>query len=528
MLPSALDSFFELLRKSSLIDAPAVANYLEQLKRTDGGIPSEPKKLAACMVRDMLLTQFQADQLTGGKWKGFFVGKYRVLEKIGTGGMGQVYLAEHKIMKHKVALKVLPRSRSTDPSALERFQREAKAGAVLDHPNLVKSLDIDHDANGDLHYLVMEYVDGINLQELVKHRGQLDYQYVAHIIHQAARGIQHAHQRGLLHRDIKPSNLIIDRDGVVRVLDMGLARFYNDDQDDITKRYEESVLGTADYLSPEQAVDSHSVDLRTDIYSLGATFYYALTGKPPFEEGTVAQKLIWHQTRRPKSVPEFRTDVPSSVLAILNRMMAKKAEDRYQTCEEVLEALREYGEMTFPPPSEDELPKLSPLARRGMTPDESSNGAAGRSEIREETPSPASLAETPRTPPMVRSPREVVRTASEPAKAPVALGKPEGGVRPPTLGAVQPAPVAKNDFGYNPFAHHATPPPLEPLPPTVKTRAVPASEVRVATDSSGSLTSGSSIRHRETSHRLWVLVLFLLLMILILAVLITYLLATRT
>lgn len=362
MAVSNIDGFLETLRKSGLVEEAVVSNYMDQL-RDAGGIPSDSKTLAQCMVRDALLSQFQSDQLVAGKWRGFHVAKYRVLEKIGIGGMGQVYLAEHKYMKHRVALKVLPRSKSSDPSSLERFYREAKAGAAMDHPNLVRAYDIDYDQSSDLHYLVMEYVDGVSMQDLVKLKGPLEAHRAAHYIYQACLGLQHAHEQGLIHRDIKPSNLLVDRQGTLKILDMGLARFFNDDQDMITKKYDENVLGTADYLAPEQAVDSHAVDVRADIYSLGCTFYFILSGQAPFGDGSVAQKLIWHQTRKPKSIREYRPDLPEDIYAILDKMMAKSPAERYQSPQEVADALLPYGQMNIPPPDEDELPQLSPLAR---------------------------------------------------------------------------------------------------------------------------------------------------------------------
>lgn len=374
---SNLDAFLETVRKSGLLDEGSLQQYLARLQNR-GQLPDDARLLANCMVRDAILSQFQADQLVAGKWRGFHVAKYKVLEKIGIGGMGQVYLAEHKIMRHRVALKVLPRSKSADPSSLERFYREAKAGAALDHPNIVRAFDIDFDQSSDLHYLVMEYVDGVSMQDLVKLKGPMEANRAAHYIYQTALGLEHAHGQSLIHRDIKPSNILVERGGTLKILDMGLARFFNDDQDMITKKYDESVLGTADYLAPEQAVDSHAVDTRADIYSLGCTFYFMLTGQPPFGEGSVAQKLIWHQTRRPRSVREHRPDLPEDIVAILEKMMAKSPAERFQTPREVADALHHYGELAVPPPSEDELPKLSPLARQ--TPDvkraENAAGAA--------------------------------------------------------------------------------------------------------------------------------------------------------
>ena len=191
----------------------------------------------------------------------------------------------------------------------------------------------------------------------------------AHYIRQAALGIQHAHEAaGLVHRDIKPGNILVDRNGIVKVLDMGLARFFNDTDDILTKKYDENVLGTADYLAPEQALDSHGVDIRADIYSLGATFYFCLTGRPPFAEGSIAQKLIWHQTRQPKPVRSIRPDVPPEIAAIIEKAMSKDPAQRYQTPMAVAEALAPWAATPIPPPPESEMPRLSAAAMGAGSP----------------------------------------------------------------------------------------------------------------------------------------------------------------
>ncbi|HEY8505377.1 MAG TPA: serine/threonine-protein kinase, partial [Gemmataceae bacterium] len=293
--PATVDDFLDLVRKSGVVDEKRLTSYVDEL-RAGPGVPGEPNKMAGLLIRDGLLTYFQAEQVLQGRWKRFTIGRYKVLERLGSGGMGQVFLCEHKMMRRRVAIKVLPTAKAEDSSSLERFYREARAVAALDHPNIVRAYDIDQDEN--LHFLVMEYVDGASLQDIVKKFGPMEVARACHYIYQAAVGLQHAHDvAGLVHRDIKPGNVMIDRSGLAKILDMGLARFFHDEEDIITKRYDEAVLGTADYLAPEQAIDSHAVDIRADIYSLGATFYFLLTAHPPFSEGTVAQKLIWHQTR---------------------------------------------------------------------------------------------------------------------------------------------------------------------------------------------------------------------------------------
>jgi serine/threonine protein kinase len=298
--PSTIDEFLDLVRKSGVVDEKKLTTQLQRL-RAGGRLPEDPVQLATQLVEDGVLTHFQAEQFLQGKWRRFTIGRYKVLERLGSGGMGSVYLCEHMLMRRLVAIKVLPVNKGEDNSSIERFYREARAVAALDHPNIVRAYDIDEDEK--LHFLVMEHVDGSSLQEIVKLSGAMDHIRAAHYMRQAALGLQHAHEKaGLVHRDIKPGNILVDRSGIVKVLDMGLALFFHDRDDNITKRFDENVLGTADYLSPEQAIDSHGVDIRTDIYSLGATFYFCLTGKPPFSEGSVAQIFIWHQPPQPRWV----------------------------------------------------------------------------------------------------------------------------------------------------------------------------------------------------------------------------------
>ena len=186
----------------------------------------------------------------------------------------------------------------------------------------------------------------------------------AHYIQQAALGLQHAHEAGLVHRDVKPANLLVDRTGVVKILDLGLARCFHDKRESVTQKYDGNVvLGTADYLAPEQAVDSHNVDIRCDIYSLGITFYFLLAGRSPFQDGSVAEKLIWQQVRQPKPIRELRPDVSEALAAVLTKMIAKEPAGRYQTPAEVAEALAPFTQTPIDPPSDREIPKFSAAAR---------------------------------------------------------------------------------------------------------------------------------------------------------------------
>jgi len=370
-VPSTVEEFLEVGTKSGVLDKKSFDSYVDRLRST-AALPDSPSRLAKLMVRDGILTTFQATQFLQGKWRRFVIsGKYVLLERLGSGGMGSVFLCEHKVMRRRVAIKVLPDSQAQDPRCLERFHREARAVATLDHPNIVRAYDIDNE--GPLHFLVMEYVDGSSLQQVVKRSGRMDILRACHYMYQAALGLQHAHEVGLVHRDIKPGNLLLDRTGTLKILDMGLALFFHDEQDELTKQHDsKSVLGTAAYLAPEQAIDSHGVDIRADIYSLGVTFYFLLTGQSPFEGGSIAQKLIWHQMREPQPIDELRPEVPMELVAIIQTMMAKSPDDRYQTPSEVVDELAQWTEIPIAPPPEEEMPKLSPAVYRGDQTDPSS------------------------------------------------------------------------------------------------------------------------------------------------------------
>src|ERR1700722_2978922 len=201
--PATINEFLDLVRKSGVADEKRLDAHVQKLKNSSL-LPPEPAKAAGVLVRDGFLTHFQAEQIMQGKWRRFTIGKYKVLERLGSGGMGSVYLCEHKFMRRRVAVKVLPAAKAEDPASLERFYREARAAAALDHPNIVRAYDIDQDEN--LHFLVMEYVDGASFQELIKKSGPLNVLRACHYIRQAAIGMQHAHEAGLVHRDIKPGN----------------------------------------------------------------------------------------------------------------------------------------------------------------------------------------------------------------------------------------------------------------------------------------------------------------------------------
>jgi hypothetical protein len=355
--PTTAEQLLELVSRSGLLAPLQLQKYARH--RAAGALPANPQGLADALVRDGLLTRFQAEQLLTGRSRNFILsGKYKVLRPLGAGGMGQVFLCEHTLMRRLVAVKLLPSGLAGDAAAVERFHREARAVARLHHPNIVTAHDADRD--GDRHFLVMEYVDGPTLDQLVKQDGPLPAARACHYIRQAALGLQHAHEHGLIHRDIKPSNLLVDRAGTVKILDLGLARFFHDKTDDLTQRYEHGPLGTTDYMAPEQAEVSHAVDTRADVYALGCTLYHLLTGQVPFPGGTLLQKLRRHQDTEPRPAETLRPDLPSGLASVLRRMMAKRPADRYQTPGEVAASLADWAESGHPPSVGDAAEPASP------------------------------------------------------------------------------------------------------------------------------------------------------------------------
>jgi serine/threonine-protein kinase len=365
--------FVELVAKSRLVDHAALEKFLAQFRDRFGPeLPQDVGQFSRAMVDAGLLTAWHSEKLLAGKYKGFFLGKYKLLGHIGTGGMSSVYLAEHTRLHDKRAIKVLPRTRVKDATYLARFQLEAKAIASLNHPNIVLAYDIDNE--GDVHYIVMEYVEGIDLQGLVRRDGPLPPVQAALLLAQAADGLQHAHQRGVIHRDVKPANLLLDLEGKIRLLDMGLA-LVSAEEESLTVLHNENVLGTADYLAPEQALNSHQVDHRADIYGLGCTLYFLLTGRPPFPEGTLAQRIAKHQKVMPTSIRKLREDCPGELEGICVKMMQKEAKYRYQSAAEVADALRKFASSAM----EGDGYELSPLASRVPVSKFSPSGAVANS-----------------------------------------------------------------------------------------------------------------------------------------------------
>lgn len=377
--PAAITSheIIETLRQQQLL-GPAHLNELI-VADLQGRLPD-----LAALGKELLergwLTQHQVEQVLAGRAAELVLGPYVLLERLGEGGAGQVYKARHHRMKRVVALKLIRKELLAEPEVIGRFSREIEVISRLSHPNVVAAYDGGQ--VGSTQYLVMEYVAGVDLYRLVKQEGPLPVAQALDFIRQAALGLQHIHEHGLVHRDIKPSNLLLDRrqatastaggDGrLVRILDLGLARLCRHQALDATDLANEAslatltpagaiMMGTPDYLAPEQALDFHQADHRADVYSLGCTLYFLLTGQPPFAGGTLAQKLLKHQQSPPPDVAPLRPDLPPEFPALLQRMLAKRPEDRFQSMAEVVQALAGHpGASALPPPLALPIPHTS-------------------------------------------------------------------------------------------------------------------------------------------------------------------------
>jgi serine/threonine protein kinase len=350
-MPISLEQFVAQLTDSGLI----AAEELEALRKTVNAPDAE--QLARALVHLKKLTPFQAQQVYSGKAKSLVLGNYVLLDKLGQGGMGMVLKAEHRRMKRVVALKVLSPKVIKTPELLQRFQREVQAAARLTHPHIVAAFDADEAAG--THYLVMEFVDGRDLSSVVKQCGPMPWDQAVHCVLQAAKGLDFAHRHGVIHRDIKPANLLLDAQGTVKVLDMGLARIEGDTGLHAELTSTGAVMGTVDYMAPEQAVSTRGADARSDVYSLGITLWYLLTARPAYDGESLMARMLAHRDAPLPSLVQTRLALdPSSkddarwtaLEAILHRMIAKQPTDRYQTMSEVIAALEGLlrGDTTVP------------------------------------------------------------------------------------------------------------------------------------------------------------------------------------
>jgi eukaryotic-like serine/threonine-protein kinase len=337
--------YIDRLLASGIVSAEDLTATLQSISEEDQDTAS---KLAKALIQRGVLTQFQAEAIGYGRGHLLVLHNYIIQDKIGEGGMGTVYRAFHQRMKRHVALKVISPQIAKDAHTLKRFLREVEAAAKLQHPNIVAAHDAD-EAKG-LSFLVMEFVEGAPLSNVIRNKGKLSVKQSVDLIVQAAHGLQYAHEHGVVHRDIKPSNLLVTKTGDVKVLDLGLARIgHTEPVEELT--HTGAVMGTPDYMAPEQSLDSKRADARSDVYSLGATLYSALTGQPMYD-GTMINRLVKH---REAPIPTLR-HISEDLDDIFQRMVAKNPDDRYQTMADVIRALEPIRGSSATVPIEDDGP----------------------------------------------------------------------------------------------------------------------------------------------------------------------------
>lgn len=344
-------TFLHALQGSGLLSAAQFAKASTSLPHE----ASEAMAAAQHFVVTGVLTQFQADRLLAGRTDGFVLGQYTILEQVGRGAMGRVFKAKHRTMNRFVGIKVLSADVTRTSTARESFQREVRAAAKLNHPNIVTA----YDANevGERFYLVLEFVDGPNLDTLVCERGPLPIGEACEIVRQVACGLQHAHEQGMVHRDVKPANLLAARPSrsvpgcLVKIADFGIARIAPVASTSAAVG-RTGLLGTPDYVAPEQARDPHTADHRADLYSLGCVFYFLLAGRPPFPGGRTADKVHRHQHEQPLPIERVRPDVPPPVAELLNRLLAKDPNDRFQSAAALASRLDSFSAQAITPPGD--------------------------------------------------------------------------------------------------------------------------------------------------------------------------------
>jgi len=354
-VPISLEQLIDRLAASSLMTAVDVKAVLEGLPAEQE--PYSGEDLAQELVRRKVLTAYQSEILCAGEE--IVLGNYVILDKLGQGGMGIVLKAEHTKMHRLVALKVLPDGALVSPRANQRFLREVEAAARLEHSNIVTAFDAG-EVNGK-HFLAMQFVDGTNLSAIVKNKGPMPVEFAVRCIWQAAQGLAYAHQKGVIHRDIKPSNLILDSKGTVKVLDLGLARLDSCELDagkaNLTNPGQ--IMGTVDFIAPEQALSPKTADARSDIYSLGITLWYLLTGKAAYDGDSLTAKLLAHQQLPIPSLCAVCDEASSDLEFVFQKMVAKDPDERFTSMTDVLHALKEFtaGSASVPTlrlePSED-------------------------------------------------------------------------------------------------------------------------------------------------------------------------------
>jgi serine/threonine protein kinase len=412
------------------------------------------------LIANKYVTEYQAGLLTKGHADDFFIDDYMILERLGRGRMAGVYKAAHPLGQ-VVAIKVLPPSKAKIPQVLGRFERESRLSLQLKHPNIVRSFQVGK--AGEINYLVMEYLEGETLEDVLHRRKRLPPAEAVRLIYQALTGLQHLHEQGVVHRDLKPANLMLtpalapgDADttlnATVKILDIGLARqLFEETQTSPDNRIaltaEGVLLGTPDYLSPEQARDPRNIDIRTDIYALGCVLYHALTGQPPFPDANILSQIVRHATEPARPLKNFNPQIPDGLQQIVNWMMAKNLEERYPTPERAAQALQVFLLADNVPAQPIDA---APQMRSFLTWLDKNQGQA-------ETPAAPMPAANPQAPPPALKPAPLpvaaaLNPAPPPAKSPTDAQMPDAA--PLLTSRTTPRPPHRKEKKHKRHKHH--------------------------------------------------------------------------
>ena len=354
MLDPQVSRFWQATLLSGLMNAQGLTACWEAIAPEKRGDSDHiDRRLARQAVQSKALTLWQAQQLLAGRSNGYKVDRYILLDLIGQGGMGRVYLARDSRLSRRVALKILSPERINNPRAIARFQREARVGAQLQHENLVRIYDFG-ESNGR-YFLVMEYIEGKTIGSLITEHGQIPPATAVRLARQVALGLAHAHIKGLIHRDVNPYNVMVTRDGTAKLADLGLAIDLSD-HDHVTR--DGATVGTFDYVAPEQARHSHAADIRSDIYSLGCTIYHMCTGQVPFPSPSLPEKLFAHQALEPTPLDKVAPGFPEGLALVVHQMMRKSPDERFATPMQVVQALEPYTEEPLTTGKDEGRPSL--------------------------------------------------------------------------------------------------------------------------------------------------------------------------